>query len=138
MLIQSFRKPISSWRSLPLHSHVGYRHQVHIRGSFAISSRVIHLSSRTTRTSSRVLRLGSRTTRSSSRVLRLGSRTTRSSARVLRLRCLESYIPKSYFSLLGDKISPSAPNGSRFDQSSPLTHPTQYPNNCFYGFFVGF
>ena len=66
-----------SWRSLPLHSHVGYRHQVHIRGSFAISSRVIHLGPRTSRTCSRSLQFGYRTSRTCSRSLQFGYRTSR-------------------------------------------------------------
>jgi len=77
VLIQSFRKPISSWRPPPLHSHVGYRHQVHIRGSSAISSRVCRLSLRTSRTCSRSLQFGYRTSRTCSRSLQFGYRTSR-------------------------------------------------------------
>ena len=82
------------------------RHQVHIRGSFAISTQVLHLGPRTTRPSSRVLHLGPRTTRPSSRVV--GS------------------------------ISCSSPKHNAFDQSGPLTHPTQSPELRFVGFSLVF
>jgi len=80
--IQSFRKPISSWRSLLLHSHAGYRHQVHIRSSFAIS---FVSSPRTSRSCSRVVRLSPRSSRGCSRVVRLSPRTSRGCSRVVRL-----------------------------------------------------
>lgn len=38
VLIQSFSSRFQLRHSLPLHSHVGYRHQVHIRGSSAVCS----------------------------------------------------------------------------------------------------